>query len=143
MSEPQDEKKLSKIIAEAVLAREQLRADGASAADIDQGFERIVRAVWPFTREWHYLCDLCDDTGLRMFECTAAHRCDGISTRTDGPHDTPGKYKRLCTMGDPNYTHTWGEPCHCPKGARFLPPRRSSDDFTKATKQKPPSRFGR
>ncbi len=140
---------LGRLVMEAIHFRDQLLADGATKAQADAGLEAVIRERWPKphdrTLAWRYICDLCDDTGLRMFQCTPASRCNGISTRTDSPFDKPGKYRRLC-VGSASYEHDYGEPCICPKGDRFTTRTKSTqDDFTTATKSKPKpmSRFGR
>ncbi len=139
---------MTKAIIEAVRYRDTLRAEGASEADLAEGLERVVREAWPKpkhrTEPWRYRCDLCDDTGLRHFVCRQGERCNGISQRINSAGEQAGKYARLCRLSpDSTYEHTYGEPCMCPLGRRFLPPSRSTDDFTKATKSKPMTRFGR
>lgn len=117
---------------------DQRAADGVPAPERYQGLEGVMRDAWPQVREWKYLCDRCDDTGLVMALCREGARCDGISTLTDP------KKARLCTK-DPTgtYQHTYGTPCWCAKGDRFRnKPRPSAEDFTAAGKSKP-TRFGR
>lgn len=137
---------LPEAIEEALKLRDQMRDDGVSEADLAAGFERVVRDVWPFTREWHYLCEQCNDTGLVIYVCRPGARCNGLSTRVDGPRETAGKYRRLCALHpDSDYTHEYGEPCYCPKGDRFKrAPKPEQDDLQDAArKPKQPTRFGR
>lgn len=141
---------LGKVVMEAIDFRDKLKAEGVEKADLDAGLESLLRERWPKpfdrTAPWRYLCEGCGDTGLVMYLCRPGMRCAGISTRTDGSGDKPGKYQRLC-VGSSSYVHDYGEPCDCPKGSRFRTGRRNNtpDDFTTATKSKPKpmSRFGR
>lgn len=135
---------LGKIIMAAIVELDKMKADGARAEDLETGFERLVRNVWPKGREkpWQYLCAGCRDTGLEIHVCRPGMRCDGISTRKEG--------RRLCTQPSADaagYEHDYGLPCVCSLGARFRPGQRSQAeaDFTTATKSKPrtPTRFGR
>lgn len=139
---------LSAAISAVLRVRDQMKADGASRAELDACVEQVVREVWPRGREepWKYACPNCSDTGLRMHVCTPWQRCDGISTRMDSPHGTVGKYKRLCAQGVTTYEHDCGMPCWCPLGRRFQSkPSGGEDDFTTSTKSKPKpmQRWGR
>ncbi len=140
---------LGKIVMEAVAYREKLKADGVESCDLDAGIEAVLRARWPKpwdrTAPWRYLCEECGDTGLVMLQCKPGRRCNGISTRTDGPGEKPGKYTRLC-VGSASYEHDYGVACSCAKGERFRPRQTGPDeDFTSATKNKPRpmSKWGR
>lgn len=138
---------LAVAIEAALKMRENMRADGVSEADLAAGFEQVVRAVWPKGREWHYYCEQCSDTGLVMAMCKPGARCNGISTRTDGPFEPPGKYQRLCAkFPDSDYEHEYGVPCICRNGSRFkhLPKAEGDDlgDAARKPKPKPFSRFG-
>lgn len=138
---------LSTVIEEALKARARLIADGKlSPADIAKSFEAVVRQVWPFTRVWKYACDDCQDTGLFIWTCKRGQRCDGLSARTDGPKEKPGKYRRLCAKDpDSDYTHDIGEPCSCAAGVRFRPRAMTEFDALDAASrpQKKMTRFGR
>ena len=115
---PASDQSLGQIIGIICDIREELRRQGASQAAIDQATENVVRDRWPFTREWKYLCPLCDDTGLRVsFE----------SARIYGE------------------TRVWvGRPCSCSRGERFRDRPKASDDFTQAGKAPAkPTRWGR
>lgn len=141
------DRRLSQAIDEALTLRKQMVADKMPAADIAASFEQVVRDVWPKGREWHYLCEQCSDTGLIIYTCRPGARCNGISTRTDGPHEKPGKYRRLCAQHpDSDYTHEYGEPCDCKNGSRFrkAPPtdRDVLNDAAMKPKPKPFSKFG-
>lgn len=137
------EGKLAAGFAEAMQIMDAQKAAGVPFAERVKGLEGVLRALWPHTREWHYLCHVCRDSGLAMHVCKKGARCDGISTRIDGPHGTPGKYRRLCAQ-DPqlDYTHEYGTPCSCEQGARFRAAAPKAEDFSSAGKSKP-TRIGR
>lgn len=126
------------------------KADGIPRPDRVKHLEQSVRAAWPQGRDWKYLCDRCQDTGLIMRVCERGARCNGVSFRSDHPHAPSGKYRRLCTHDrDSSYTHDYGVPCWCAKGKDFDPTtyeqrltkRASSDgDFTQATTMTRPGR---
>jgi hypothetical protein len=121
------------------------KAAGVSEADRVAHLQVILRAAWPFTRTWQYLCQRCDDTGLVMAVCRKGARCNGISTRIDHHTQQPGKYKRLCAQfPDSDYEHEYGTPCFCEKGARFRPPSLPArSDYTQSGKSKPMTKVGR
>jgi len=136
-----DASTLGSIVMEAIVYRDTLRDKGVQQADLDAGLEAVIRGSWPKaqnrTEPWRYLCERCGDTGLRMVTCTPRFRCGGIGTRTDGPGDRAGKYRRLC-VGSADYEHDYGVACECVKGDRFREGRaRPEEDFTTATKSKP------
>lgn len=102
-----------------------MKADGASFQARCEALERTLRASWPFTREWKYLCQTCGDYGLEMLEC---------------PGDT------TCGRLKPHLPHDFGRPCWCSAGARFRgKPKPAPEDFAAAgkTKSKPFTRIGR
>lgn len=141
--------KLSRVIDEALTERARLMADGTlSAKDIAAAFEAVVRQVWPKGRAepWEYTCRHCLDTGGELFTCRKGARCQGTSTRTDGPHEKPGKYQRLCKQHpDSDETHEYRMPClACHQGSRFREAPKGGFDPLGAAAQMPkkPSRFG-
>lgn len=107
---------LARTILEALKLRDQMRAAGASEDQLADGFERVIRSVWPFEREWKYLCGHCDDIGYLFEECPGDASCG--RPREHGAH-------RLV------------RPCWCSLGARFKPKPKTEQDFTAATKSKP------
>lgn len=127
---------LAETIKEAIRIWHAQKADGVSLTDRITGMEQTLRLSWPEGREWKYLCPTCHDTGLALKLCTKAHRCDGLSTRSESAYTSGGKYTRLCAH-DPgsSYEHEYGEPCFCQKGNRFKPHAVQSDpeSFTKST----------
>jgi hypothetical protein len=141
---PPTDRVLADTIDEAIRLRLAMKAEGATPAELDAAMEKTLRAAWPFTRTWIYRCGHCQDTGLVMAVCRRGSRCDGVSTRTDYPHQRIGKYRRLCAIHpDSDTEHTSGAPCFCTLGARFqLPTPPSADEFTGAG-TKPMTRIGR
>ena len=114
---------LSATITEALRLRDRMRADGATATELDAALEKTLRAAWPFAREWKVLCATCRDYGLDL------HQCAGDAT---------------CGRTRPHLPHDYGEPCWCAAGKRFRAPMKTEDDFTQAgTVKRRPSRFGR
>jgi hypothetical protein len=132
------EGRLAEAYREAMQIMDRQKADGVPFMERMKGLDAVLRAVWPFTREWHYVCQECHDTGLVMLVCQRGNRCDGISTRTDGPNQQPGKYLRFCGKDpDGEYEHDYGRACYCSLGARFRSrPKPTPDDFQSAGKSK-------
>jgi hypothetical protein len=110
---------LSSLIPELCELAEDLRAQGQSPDRIEQTLEAHVRMRWPKGREWKFLCNACDDTGLLITMETV---------RLYG--------EMLIPMG---------RPCFCTLGNRFRKAPPSEQDYTKAgqAKPKPMTRFGR
>ena len=99
------------------------KAAGATVAERVANLERTVRAMWPFTREWHYLCARCSDYGLEMAECPGDATCG--RTKAHLPHD-------------------YGTPCWCDAGRRFKPKERTEATAVEAAaKVRKPTRWGR
>jgi len=140
----QTEGKLASAFREAMAIVDRQRDNGVPFLDRMNGLDAVLRQFWPFTREWKYVCRECNDTGLVMLVCQRGNRCDGISTRTDGPHQPAGKYLRFCAKDpDGDYEHEYGRACYCGLGARFRQhPKPSPEDFQSAGKSKP-TRIGR
>lgn len=140
---------LGALVEDAIRLRDRMKADGMSGEQLEAAFEQTIREIWrakAFTREWHYLCALCEDTGLRVFTCRPGRRCDGRSMRLDGPKEKPGKYPRLCKLhAESEYEHDYAEPCVCDRGQRFLDKPKEASDFMDAgkTPKAKPARFGR
>lgn len=129
---------LARAFGDAMQIMDRQKADGVPFIERLKGLDGVLRQFWPFTREWKYVCRECDDTGLVMLTCRRGSRCDGISTRTDGPFQQPGKYQRFCAKDpDGDYEHDYGRACYCSLGARFRqPPKPSPDDFQSAGRRK-------
>jgi len=121
------------------------KAAGVSDADRLAHLQVVLRAAWPFTRTWQYLCQRCDDTGLVQAVCRKGARCNGTSTRIDHFSLPAGKYQRLCAkFPDSDYEHEYGTPCLCEKGARFRTAAKPTrEDYTQSGKSKPMKRIGR
>jgi hypothetical protein len=114
---------LSQTFVAAMRIWDQQKADGVSKAERLAGLEQTLRAAWPQTRAWHYLCVACSDLGLELFECDGGSAC--------------GRTKR-------HLPHTYGRACVCAKGAAFREaPKPEPADFKAAGRSKPLSRMGR
>lgn len=99
------------------------KAAGVSKADRVAHLTMTLRASWPFTREWKFVCTACEDRGLVMADCVGDATC--------------GRTK-------PHLPHDYGTPCWCPTGARFRDkPKPSVEDYGDAAKVRQPSRIGR
>lgn len=100
-------------------------ADGASFQERADGLEKTLRAAWPQTREWKYLCERCRDYGWEVVQC-------------DGRH---------CGRRHPHGPHEFVVPCVCAKGREKEPKSADvSENFTEAVKVSKPkgfTRFGR
>lgn len=112
---------LGAMVMQAVDLAGRMKADGATMAERMPVIEATVREAWPRTREWHYACESCRDTGLQVMERVV---------------------NRIGVCVDEGYA------CHCPKGRRFddRPKSRGNEDFTSAGKMAKPkgfTRFGR
>jgi hypothetical protein len=99
------------------------KADGVPKAERLAGLEKSLRAAWPQTREWKYVCHSCEDTGGIFAEC-------------------PGNDH--CGRKNPHLAHSYIAPCFCPKGVRFREkPQAAPEDFKAAGRSKPMTRVGR
>jgi hypothetical protein len=74
------------------------KREGVPKVERLAGLERTLRAAWPQTREWKYLCNECGDLGLVYYECGGGSEC--------------GRVKR-------HLPHTYGRACHCVRGEKF------------------------
>ena len=98
------------------------KANGVTIEDRLICLERTLRAAWPQTREWKFLCQNCRDYGLVIEQCAGDATCG-----RDRPH----------------LPHDYGTPCWCSAGQRFRErPKPSPEDFTAAGQSKP-TRIGR
>jgi hypothetical protein len=90
----------------------QARLDGVSREDGIRGIDAELRGAWPKSvSKFKPACDACDDTGYQEHTCWESQRCG----------------REVCAK-NPDRQHLYVEPCHCPKGDRFRPKFRSSDD---------------
>ncbi len=114
---------------EANRIREKAVDDGASKADAIAIITNALRAAWPKGRNepWKYICDVCDDTGWRFYQCPGDATC-GRTKKVHAPHD-------------------YVEPCWCARGQSLKPKPPSEPDILgglgKQKKSKGFSRFGR
>lgn len=63
-----DEETIAELGRKGMQTFHQLRADGSSFPEACRFLEGLIRTVWPFRREWKFLCLDCEDTGWRMRE---------------------------------------------------------------------------
>lgn len=106
----------------AMKAWDEMKAEGATLQARVDGLEAMLRDVWPFTREWKYLCANCEDGGLVFQQCPGDASC--------------GRHKA-------HLAHSYGTPCWCSLGNRFKSKPRGADDFTAAGRTTKPTRPGR
>lgn len=117
---------LGQAIRDAIELRKKLKAEGVS--NLDATFEAAIRALWPFTREWHYYCDVCNDTGLEILVCSG---CDGQGNQA------------FCGRRKQHGMHDFGRPCRCAKGEMFKDKPKAPADFAEAGKTAKPRSFSR
>lgn len=116
---------LSQTYTAAMQIWDSQKAEGVPLLERIAGLEQTLRAVWPQTREWKYLCTQCNDYGLVMGTC-------------------PGVTDATCGRVKPHLAHEFGTPCWCDRGRGFKDkPKPEPSDFTQAGKSKPMSRLGR
>lgn len=123
--------KLAAAYLEIVEFRDQSKAAGTPADEINRRVEAVLRDVWlkpkGRTEPWRYHCDVCDDTGLVTNACNGQPFCGlGVSGKQHDPH-------------------TFGRPCSCHRGRRFMEKSKASSDPISAAAKvaKPTSRFTR
>lgn len=115
---------LAQVFMEAMRVWDADKAGGMPLTERFRNLEQTLRAAWPQTREWKYLCRACADVGLEM------HVCPGLKDAT-------------CGRTNPHYAHEFGTPCWCSAGQRFREKAKpTADDFTMAGKSKP-TKLGR
>ena len=99
------------------------KADGVPKAERLAGLEKSLRAAWPQTRAWKFVCGTCDDVGLMFAECPGNDHC--------------GRQK-------PHLPHIYGAPCFCSMGVKYRDkPKPEPSDFKAAGRSKPMARVGR
>lgn len=101
---------LAQTVRDALRLADEMRAAGDSPAEIAHRLESVIRASWPFRREWHYLCEVCGDTGAEVLQCPVI-ACE--RRQAHGPHE----YIR---------------PCVCRAGERWRPKVRDAEDAVAA-----------
>lgn len=107
---------LAQTFIEAMRIWDAQKAEGVPLADRLSGLEKTLRAAWPVTREWKYLCASCGDYGLQMGTCDGDASC--------------GRHRA-------HLPHEYGVPCWCEKGKPFRKREPQPGDFTDAGKTKP------
>lgn len=120
---PASERHLATTVMEAIKQRDLQRSEGASDYELQRNLEKTLRAAWPKSRPWVFLCEDCGDTGLVMFTCGGLGEC-----HRQKPHPA----------------HTYGVPCQCAAGARFQTVSHQHADVADAGRvRKKPTRWGR
>ena len=85
------DKQLAATILEALKQRDAQKQAGALPAELAANLEQTLRASWPVTRAWHYLCERCRDKGWEYFDCPGDRTCG--RAHDHGAHE----YVRPCT----------------------------------------------
>jgi hypothetical protein len=134
---------LASQFAEALDVMDAQKAAGVPFDERVKGLEGVLRASWPQTREWHYVCERCEDTGWWFRICTPELSC-GRPFRLPGASGDDYTGRGRCSPG-----HTYVQPCPtCEKGESrrrglmHQPRPANPEDFTQAGKSKP-TRVGR
>ena len=110
---------LAQTFVAAMKIGDQQKADGVSRADRLAGLEKTLRAAWPQTREWKYLCSCCADYGYEVGSC-------------------PGLRDAMCRRTREHAPHEFVTPCWCSAGTKYREkPKPSAEDFTQAGRSKP------
>ena len=87
-----------------------MREAGSTEGTIAQYIEGVLRTSWPQTREWHYVCDQCRDTGWVEGSCTPGTPC-GRAFRLPG-----ARLDDYTGQGQCAPSHAFVRPCLCPQG---------------------------
>lgn len=129
---------LSATILNALAERAQLKAQGFAGPDLDCAFEKVIRECWPFSREWHYNCTACNDTGWEHGECDGGSACGPSTWRPASSLPCPNRPRKE------HAPHSFVRVCFCAKGQDLKKKMTDGDqDFSSATKSKPRKTFGR
>ena len=108
-------------------------AQGVPREERLAGLEHTLRAAWPQTRKWTYLCERCTDTGWALCLCTPETPCGRPfrlprGSNRSGSLDSTGQ--GFCAVG-----HAYVVPCWCARGQacrRGLEGRAPEEDVTEA-----------
>lgn len=137
---PKKNPKTDSALAEGVLAGiEQWaaqKADGVSLEERRGNLEKTLRAIWPQTRPWKFLCDDCGDTGWQHHHCPTRHCGRPFSlprSNRSGLKDYTGSSTMFCNS---KAGHDYVMPCFCAKGRAMHRQvegiSQDGDDFTAA-----------
>lgn len=119
------EGQLGAVFTEAMRIWDAQKAEGVPQAERIAGLRETLKAAWPQTREWKYLCQSCSDYGLVMNTC-------------------PGVKDAICGRSNPHQAHEFGTPCWCDAGRRFRPKKASAEDAVDdAARVRTPTKLGR
>lgn len=104
---------------EAMAMCEQMRAGGASMAEVARSLELHLRAVWTHIQAREYGCDVCSDSGVEVMNCPA----------------------RKCARHRPHMPHEYVRPCFCAAGERWkVKPPSEHDAIAAAARTSKPVR---
>lgn len=130
---------LGSVVMSAVVEAEQMQTAGADPDAVADALETVVRSHWPKpkhrTEPWHYVCQLCEDTGWQYHDCPGDATC--------GPMTVEKMQK-----SNPHAEHQFVTACWCEKGRMFaknmLPKEKRGGDDTLASvgKTSKPTRWG-
>lgn len=96
----------------AMVYWDQQKAAGVPLAERLDGLEKTLRAAWPFTRVWHYVCEECSDTGWQPGICVQGSCGRPFKLPKQRADDWTGRGR--CVDG-----HSFVRPCWCAKGRAF------------------------
>lgn len=114
---------LAATVTECFKIWDQMKAAGATLQERELMVENSLRASWPFTREWKFVCQTCRDYGLEMSTC---------------PGDA------TCGRSKEHLPHDFGRPCWCSAGLKFRDKGKTPDDIVQqAARTRPMTRAGR
>jgi hypothetical protein len=120
---PKTDTQLGAIFVAAMRIWDAQKVDGVPLTERILGLGQTLRAAWPQTREWKYVCDACADYGLVMATC-------------------PGD--RTCGRERPHLAHDCGRPCWCEAGRVFrAKPTRPTAEDAIASAARVPKKVGR
>ena len=80
---------LSRTVTDAMELWDEQKAGGVSLADRQRGLLGVLQDAWPQVREWKYLCQNCNDTGLVMALCDGDATCGRSKVHLPHEFGTP------------------------------------------------------
>jgi hypothetical protein len=136
------EGQLAATFREAMRLSDQMKAQGATREERDAFVAKALQAAWPKGREqpWHYLCEVCGDSGWRIRTC--------VAQSCGRPFKLPGQASDDHTgQGTCGPNHNYAEPCWCAKGRIqrecLFKQRAPEDVMARAAKTSKPTKVGR
>lgn len=105
---------------QAMALCDQLRAAGATRAEVARSLETHLRTVWTHIEAREYDCEVCSDSGVEVMRCPD-RKC--ARYRQHGPHD-------------------YARPCFCAAGERWkVKPRTDESAIAAAARTAKPRQF--